>query len=91
VEPSAILDAVVRASLEGQMKRPAIAFLLLAALGVGVEGGDLPKPISSVQRHKSSNFTPYVRGTRQKLPVPIWVDSNDRHRGTRQTHAVRGK
>ena len=73
------------------MKRPAIACLLLAALGVGVEGGELPKPISSIQRHKSSNFTPYVRGTRQNLPEPIRVDSNDRYRTSRQSHAVRGK
>jgi hypothetical protein len=69
----------------------AAAFLLLAVLGVGVEGADLPKPISMVQRHRTDNFTGYVRGTGQKLPRPVPVNANDRHRNTWQTHGVRGK
>jgi hypothetical protein len=74
------------------MKPSAVAaFLLLAALGVGVEGADLPKPASMIQRHKTSNFTRYIQGTRQKLPQSMLVDANDRHRNTWQTHAVRGK
>lgn len=74
------------------MKRSAAAaFLLLAALGSGVEGADLPKPASAIQRHRSANFTRYIQGTRQKLPAPMLVDANDRHRNTWQTHGVRGK
>ena len=74
------------------MKRPAaVAFLLFVALGAGVEARELPTPISSVSRHRTSNLTVYVRGPRQKLPEPIRVDSNDRHRSCRLTHGVRGK
>jgi hypothetical protein len=74
------------------MKRSAVAaFLLLAALGVGVEGADLPKPTSMIQRHKTSNFSGYIRGAGPTLPRPVLAGTNDRHRNTWQTHAVRGK
>jgi hypothetical protein len=74
------------------MKRLAMAaFLLFAVLGAGVEAGPLPEPISVIQRHQTSNVTPYVRSTGHKLPDPIRMVGNDRHRGTWQTHAVRGK
>jgi hypothetical protein len=78
--------------LEDKMKRLAVtAFLLLAALGTRVDAGPLPKPISPVERHKTSNFTHYVRGAGQKLPAAIGLESRDRYRTVRQTHAVRGK
>jgi hypothetical protein len=79
--------------LEGKMKRrlAVTAFVLLAALGTRVDAGPLPKPTSFVERHQSSHVTHYVRGARQKLPVAIGLESSDRHRTVRHTHAVRGK
>jgi hypothetical protein len=74
------------------MKRPTVvAVLLFVALGAGVEARDLPTPISPVSRHKTSNFTAYVRGTRRKLPEPIHMGRKDRRRSLRLTHSVRGK
>jgi hypothetical protein len=74
------------------MKRlTSTAFLLLAALGARVDAKSLPQAISQVQRHQSSNVSHYVRGAGQKLPLAIGLESRDRHRTVRQTHAVRGK
>ena len=74
------------------MKRLAvIAFLLLVALGTRLDAGPLPAPMSPVARHKTSNFSHYVRGAGQKLPTAAGLESRDRHRTIRLTHAVRGK
>ena len=74
------------------MKRLTVtAFLLLAALGARVDAGSLPQPISLVARPSSGNVSHYVRGAGQKLPLAIGVESRDRHRTVRQTHAVRSR
>ncbi len=63
--------------------------VLLFTLGAGLEARDLPKPISAVERQKTFTPTHSVRDPSQKLPGPIRLDSYDRHREVRQTHAVR--
>ena len=55
-----------------------------------VEAGPLPKPISPVERHRTANFTHYVRGAGQTAAGgdSAWSPAT----GTatiRQTHAVR--
>jgi hypothetical protein len=73
------------------MKRLTVtAFLLLAGLGARVEAGPLPKPMSAIARHRSASVTHYVRGAGQRLPAAIGLESRDRHRDLRPTHAVRG-
>jgi hypothetical protein len=74
------------------MTRPVTAaFVILAALGAGVEASALPEPVSAIQRSTAANTSHYVRGAGHKLPDPIRVGSNDRHRTSWQTHGVRGK
>jgi hypothetical protein len=74
------------------MKRLAVtAFLVVAGLGTVVDAGPLPAPVSPFARHKSSNFTYYVRGAGRRLPTAIGLESRDRYRAIRPTHAVRGK
>jgi len=74
------------------MKRLAMAaFLLLAVSTAGLEAGSLPKPKSVIDRETPTHPTPYVRGTRAKLPEPVRAASRGVHRGFRLSHAVRGK
>ncbi len=44
------------------MKRLAMATVVLSALAVGAQAGDLPKPIRMVDRLKMYDITHYVRG-----------------------------
>ena len=74
------------------MKRLALtAFVLLAGLGTRVDAGSLPKPASSLARQKPASLTHSVRSPEQKLPPANRLESRDRHRDQRPTHAVRGK
>lgn len=79
-------------SLEGMMKRLAMAvFLLLAATSAWTEAGSLPKAKSLIDRERPTYETPFVRGSRAKLPQPLRDASRDSHRSFRLSHAVRGK
>lgn len=69
------------------MKRLAIpAFLLVAALGAQANAGPLPKAASLVGRHKTSNFTHYVRADQALPGVAPLVG---RHTTSNFTHYVR--
>jgi opacity protein-like surface antigen len=46
------------------MKRLAMATVVLTALAVGAQAGDLPKPVRLVERLKMYSPTHYVRGAK---------------------------
>jgi len=79
-------------SLEGMMKRLAMAvFLLLAATPARTEAGSLPKAKSPIDREKATYQTHYVRGTGARVPQPLRDASRKSHRDLHQTHFVRRK
>jgi hypothetical protein len=78
-------------SLEGMMKRLAMAvFLLLAATSARTEAGSLPKAKSLNDREKATHQTHYLRGSKKVLQAARDADRKS-HRDLHQTHFVRGK
>jgi hypothetical protein len=79
-------------SLEGMMKRLAIAaFLLLAVTTAGVEARSLPQAKSVLDRNVGSHVTPFVRGPKAKVPEPVRDAGRNTHGDLHLTHAVRAK
>jgi hypothetical protein len=67
------------------------AFLLLAVSAVQLEAGSLPKARSLTDRDQSKHLTPYVRGSKGKLPPAVRDADRKSHRDLHQTHYTRGK
>lgn len=78
-------------SLEGLMKRLAMAaFLLLAVSTVQLEARPLPKSPSLTDRDAAKSGTHYVRGSK-KVPQAARDADRKSHRDLHQTHHTRGK
>ena len=74
------------------MKRLTVtAFLVVAALGTLVDAGPLPTPVSPVAAAQDRELHALRPGRGAKLPAAIGLESRDRYRTIRPTHAVRGK
>jgi hypothetical protein len=78
-------------SLEGMMKRLAMAaFLLLAVSTVQLEARPLPKAQSVIDRDAAKSQTHYIRGSK-KVPQAARDADRKSHRDQHQTHFTRGK